>query len=478
MKGFLQKPGKRMKLRVTRFFQLEGTELSSYRTEGAGATWTINIAEAILTGNEQTWEINVEIPDVKTITLFASSFDSFAKWMRALENAVARKFEMYYESGAFVGQGSFSVVKVVSNILTGEQFAAKFIDKRRSGDRFGDEELKSLRGISHPNVVRTFDVFESNEQFIIVSEHVSRGLLYDVLSVQLPSEKVLSHCVKQVLEATSHLHDNGMIHRNLKPENVLANGEYHPYTVKLTDCGIRNWYREEEEGTDPVIRPIGDECYIAPEVLAQKNYSAKMDSWAIGMLTYHLLVGRSPSRAGAHAPIDFADPVLRNVSEVAISFLRGLLEVDDKKRLKASEALHHPWIVDSDRLSSRPVGNKLTALSTSQRKVAKKINLRDERKEPSAYQTTGSFQRNTPDILVYGSRSVTDPGAYSVNRDPWGGKAPPQSKGLLRSSRSISRRQQKNAESSSSRSNSFMEREAGRSSRGLFRTISGMRMRI
>lgn len=62
---------------------------------------------------------------------------------------------MYYETGAFVGQGSVSVVKVVRNKLTGENFAAKFVDKRRSGSRFGEDELKSLRGIVHPNIVKT-----------------------------------------------------------------------------------------------------------------------------------------------------------------------------------------------------------------------------------------------------------------------------------------------------------------------------------
>lgn len=147
-----------------------------------------------------------------------------------------------------------------------------------------------------------------------------------------------------------------MVHRNLKPENVFADGEYQPYLVKVSDCGIRNWYRVEEDGQDPEVIPIGDEAYIAPEVLAQKGFSPQMDAWSVGMLAYHMLVGRSPYPTGQRQPIDFSASELRTVSELGISFLRGLLETEEKKRLSVGNALEHAWIVEGDRLSSRPVG--------------------------------------------------------------------------------------------------------------------------
>lgn len=90
MNGYLQKSGKRTRMRVTRFFELEGTVLSSHRAEKMDATWTIDISDSILTGSNPQLEINIEIPDMKSITLYADSSESFAKWMQALENAVAR----------------------------------------------------------------------------------------------------------------------------------------------------------------------------------------------------------------------------------------------------------------------------------------------------------------------------------------------------------------------------------------------------
>lgn len=90
MKGQLSKPRKRFGGKVQRFFQLEGTILSSHRTDGGAPTSSVDIADAILTGNEQNLEIVVEIPDRKTVVVYASDQEGFKRWMHALETAVAR----------------------------------------------------------------------------------------------------------------------------------------------------------------------------------------------------------------------------------------------------------------------------------------------------------------------------------------------------------------------------------------------------
>mmetsp|Transcript_12162 Transcript_12162/g.50407 ORF Transcript_12162/g.50407 Transcript_12162/m.50407 type:complete len:156 (-) Transcript_12162:2154-2621(-) len=155
MKGYLQKTGKRTRMRVQRYFELDDTQLSSCRTKGSAPTWTVDVSDAILTGNEHTMELNIEIPDCKTISLYADNAHAFGMWMHALQVASSRKFEQYYKTKAVLGVGSCSVVKVVENVITGEQYAAKFIDKVRMGKRFGDHELRTARGVNHPNIVKT-----------------------------------------------------------------------------------------------------------------------------------------------------------------------------------------------------------------------------------------------------------------------------------------------------------------------------------
>mmetsp|Transcript_12161 Transcript_12161/g.50403 ORF Transcript_12161/g.50403 Transcript_12161/m.50403 type:complete len:466 (-) Transcript_12161:1074-2471(-) len=464
MKGYLQKTGKRTRMRVQRYFELDDTQLSSCRTKGSAPTWTVDVSDAILTGNEHTMELNIEIPDCKTISLYADNAHAFGMWMHALQVASSRKFEQYYKTKAVLGVGSCSVVKVVENVITGEQYAAKFIDKVRMGKRFGDHELRTARGVNHPNIVKTFDVFETKEFYIIISERMTKGQLYDVLANSSPSEQTISRYVKQILLALSHLHENGVVHRNLKPENLFVDGRGSIYTIKISDCGTRNWYRVFPEDKDPEVRAIGDGAYVAPEVLAQKDFSDRMDLYSVGVLTCHMLVGVLPMTA-ANAP-NLAAPQLEKVSSVGVQFLSGMLKENPAERLSLSQALDHPWIKSFETLPTHPIGADLSGLASSNRREAVQLDLREkEKKGTTAFTTAGSYERRTPDVLVYGARSVADPSAYSMNRDPWGRKANPaaQSNGMFSKSQKI--------REDGSKSMDFSKNGQNRNSRGLFRGL-------
>lgn len=163
--------------------------------------------------------------------------------------------------------------------------------------------------------------------------------------------------MKQILLALSHLHENGVVHRNLKPENLFVDGRGSIYTIKISDCGTRNWYRVFPEDKDPEVRAIGDGAYVAPEVLAQKDFSDRMDLYSVGVLTCHMLVGVLPMTA-ANAP-NLAAPQLEKVSSVGVQFLSGMLKENPAERLSLSQALDHPWIKSFETLPTHPIGRYL-----------------------------------------------------------------------------------------------------------------------
>nr|XP_009305164.3 serine/threonine-protein kinase H2 [Danio rerio] len=279
-----------------------------------------------------------------------------------------------YEIQALIGRGSFSRVVRAEHKQTHQPFAIKLLDLRApEGLESCQAELRVLRRVNHPNIIRLTEVFQTPHRVYLVLELATGGeLLERVLSRGTFRERDATKALLMVTSGLAYLHNLGVIHRDLKPENLLY---YHPgqdSRLIITDFGLACWDKSiqrddleltvglEEKGW--ALRTLcGTPEYLAPEMLARRGCGRAVDMWALGIITYVLLSGSLPfdhsSRAKLFRAIlkgsySFHGEPWRSVSSLGKGFINGLLTVVPEQRMSAEEALHHPWLVNMAACSS------------------------------------------------------------------------------------------------------------------------------
>ena len=152
------------------------------------------------------------------------------------------------------------------------------------------QEIEILRTIFHENVIQHLDSIETDTEFNIITE-LAQEELYTVLreDEKLPLTVVRSIAL-QLIRALQHLHENNIIHRDIKPQNILicTNG-----TVKICDFG----FAKALESSAMICSFKGTPLYMAPEVIYQKPYNESADIWSLGVLLYELYTGKPPYNA-------------------------------------------------------------------------------------------------------------------------------------------------------------------------------------
>jgi len=251
-----------------------------------------------------------------------------------------------------LGTGAFSQVRLAeSKDRPGDLHAIKVIDKKalKGKEDSLENEIKVLRRLDHPNVVKLLEAYESKSYVYLVMELVTGGELFDrIVEKGSYTEKDAADLIKQVLSAVAYMHDSGVVHRDLKPENLLYHSPDEDSKIMISDFGLS---KMEDSGI--MATACGTPGYVAPEVLAQKPYGKEVDVWSIGVISYILLCGYPPfydeNDANLFAQIlkgefEFDSPYWDDISVDAKEFIRKLMSVDVDKRLDCEGALSHPWI--------------------------------------------------------------------------------------------------------------------------------------
>ena len=259
-----------------------------------------------------------------------------------------------YIKKKILGRGSFGIVYLVKQRYLSRYFAMKVIKKSQAKAKEEEENLMNevdiLRKLDHPNIVKITDFYSLKTEYNIITEYCQEGELFDEIKAQSPfSEAMAAWYLRQILSAVSYCHNMNIIHRDLKPENILIvkrqkNG-YHP--IKIIDFGTAKVFQKEK--AEHVL--IGSAYYIAPEVLS-RNYTELCDLWSCGVIMYILLTGRPPFNGSNEEEImkkikegsyDLKKYPWGVISEEAKDLLKGLLQVNTKKRFTAKQALEHKW---------------------------------------------------------------------------------------------------------------------------------------
>ncbi|OMJ89904.1 hypothetical protein SteCoe_7894 [Stentor coeruleus] len=199
-----------------------------------------------------------------------------------------------YNKGKFLGQGGFARVYEFTNLDSKQTFAGKVVEKSSlTKARIKQKlmsEIKIHRSLSHPNIVKFEHFFEDSENIYILLELCQNQSLNELLRRRKRlSEIETQYYLYQLISALKYLHNNKIIHRDIKPGNLLLNEKLE---LKLGDFGLASKLEFEDERKRTIC---GAKNYIAPEILDGYNgHSFEVDVWSFGVLAFTLLVGKPP----------------------------------------------------------------------------------------------------------------------------------------------------------------------------------------
>lgn len=263
-----------------------------------------------------------------------------------------------------IGTGSFGKVFKVFHIPSGQNRAMKVVkkeatkhqDDKRDNKKEFLKEIEVLTLLDHPNILKVLEYFLDDNNYYVVTELVNGGELFDhIQKIKHFSEEKACTVMIQILSAIRYLHSQGIVHRDLKLENILVDtsNDKDDLNIKIIDFGASNFYKKNLN----LSLKIGTPYYIAPEVL-EKSYNYKCDLWSCGVIMYILLSGSPPFDGRTDQEImakvkigkyDFEKKIFELVSNEAKSLISQLLVLDPQKRITADIALNHAWIKKYER---------------------------------------------------------------------------------------------------------------------------------
>ncbi|KAI9291481.1 kinase-like protein [Neoconidiobolus thromboides FSU 785] len=230
-----------------------------------------------------------------------------------------------------------------------QKIAIKVINKQHLNQQSLDNiknECKIHSKLSHEHIIQFYNYFLYQENIIIVLEYAPyRSLDYQLKKATIPEPKT-SNLVQQLLLALQYIHSKGIVHRNIKPSNLLIDNNK---DIKLSDFN----QAVELDSKNLAHGLCGTTLYTAPEVIADINYTANIDIWSLAIVAHEMLTGYTPfelpvttNRSVIYNRIVNYKPIIsKDISNFASGFITSALIPDPSARPDASYLLQHPWIL-------------------------------------------------------------------------------------------------------------------------------------
>ncbi|TNN17221.1 Serine/threonine-protein kinase 36, partial [Schistosoma japonicum] len=283
-----------------------------------------------------------------------------------------------------IGEGSFGRVFRGRRRETGQIVAMKFIPKVGKSENALKNlklEIEIMRSMHHTNIIEMQDSFETEREVVAITDYAEGDLFQIIEDDGRLSEETVRSVACQLVSALYYLHANRILHRDMKPQNILLGQDG---VVKLCDFGfarVMGW------NTLVLTSIKGTPLYMAPEIIEEKPYDHTADLWALGCILYELFVGTPPfytnsifqlvkliTKTSIQWPPD--------MSSVFKDFLARLLQKDVRQRLQWPDLLDHPFVCDKIeispgvRLLSSPLTQPLTPSQLAEKERQRLLMLR------------------------------------------------------------------------------------------------------
>uniref|UniRef100_A0A8C2YR50 Myosin light chain kinase, smooth muscle n=1 Tax=Chinchilla lanigera TaxID=34839 RepID=A0A8C2YR50_CHILA len=263
-----------------------------------------------------------------------------------------QKVSDLYDIEERLGSGKFGQVFRLVEKKTGKIWAGKFFKAYSAKEKENiREEISIMNCLHHPKLVQCVDAFEEKANIVMVLEIVSGGELFERIideDFELTERECIQY-MRQISEGVEYIHKQGIVHLDLKPENIMCVNKTGT-RIKLIDFGLAR--RLENAGSLKVL--FGTPEFVAPEVINYEPIGYATDMWSIGVICYILVSGLSPFMGDndnetlanvTSATWDFDDEAFDEISEDAKDFISNLLKKDMKNRLNCTQCLQHPWLM-------------------------------------------------------------------------------------------------------------------------------------
>uniref|UniRef100_A0AAG5DEW3 Ovarian-specific serine/threonine-protein kinase Lok n=1 Tax=Anopheles atroparvus TaxID=41427 RepID=A0AAG5DEW3_ANOAO len=279
----------------------------------------------------------------------------------------AKKLREAYHIGRRLGSGACGTVFLIHHTISCLPFAMKHVMKDQISERtrpqFLNEPTRVMREatimkeLNHPCVIKMHDIIDEPDAVYMVLEYMKGGdLLTRIINSKHLPEKTAKLFFLQMCHAVKYLHEEGITHRDLKPDNILLQDDQEYTLLKVSDFGLSRFV-----GKNSVMRTLcGTPLYVAPEVLktsGRGSYTRKVDIWSLGVVLFTMLSGTLPFSDEYGTPaVDqikrgkFAmrHPAWRTVSSMAKKLIFDILNVNPTARPSVDALLASSWLRDDE----------------------------------------------------------------------------------------------------------------------------------
>eukprot|EP01132_Coremiostelium_polycephalum_P006091 gene6091-7589_t len=251
-----------------------------------------------------------------------------------------------------IGRGQFGKVKLgYHKKIPNEKVAIKIINKSKLDQetlKMVQREVRIMKLLRHPNIIRLYEVIETNRALYLIMEYAGEGEVMDFMIAHgvLTETQARSFFV-QIVSAIHYCHSKRAVHRDLKPENLLLDTNRQ---IKIIDFGLSNVFTPGS-----FLKTFcGSPTYASPELILRKEYNGpSVDIWSMGVVLFVLVTGYLPFDGDNYVElfqkILAADYTLPNyLTQECKSLISRMLVVDPDKRATLEEIIHHPWLTNSN----------------------------------------------------------------------------------------------------------------------------------
>ncbi|XWS35971.1 hypothetical protein CRYUN_Cryun20dG0042000 [Craigia yunnanensis] len=264
-----------------------------------------------------------------------------------------------YILGPRIGSGSFAVVWKSRHRQHGLEVAVKEIDKKLLTSKVSENLLKEisiLSTINHPNIIHFFEAIQTEDRIYLVLEYCDGGDLAAYIHRHgKVSEEVARHFMRQLAAGLQVLQEKHLIHRDLKPQNLLLSTKGATPQLKIGDFGFARSLRPQ----DLADTLCGSPLYMAPEIIQNQKYDAKADLWSVGAILFQLVTGKPPFDGNNQlqlfqnilrsTELQFPEGAVEELHPDCVDLCRSLLRHNPVERLTFREFFYHKFLGESSK---------------------------------------------------------------------------------------------------------------------------------